>query len=321
MSQSELFDVVVLGSGVAGLAAARRATAAGLSVCVVDKGRRIGGRVSTKRADGFIFNHGAQFLTARDPSFIEDCAAAVEAGALAEWQVAGRDAFCGAPTMRDFPAFLGADLDVRQSFEVTSITRGADAGPALHFTTADGTSVAGRRAVITAPAPQTANLLSEIAPELAASAAAAAYAPCWTAMYGFDETQVPSHAQPYRGDSGPVGWAVWEAHRPAGTGGALTVQAAPDWSAEHLEEEAQSVAEAMLSAYLVITGLAPGEPRYIAAHRWRYARVIRPAPADASMVSQQGDIAIAGDWVKGARVEDAFLSGRSAMDMLLASAT
>ena len=101
----------------------------------------------------------------------------------------------------------------------------------------------------------------------------------------------------------------------------LTVQAAPDWSAEHLEEDAQSVAEAMLSAYLVITGLAPGEPRYIAAHRWRYARVIRPAPADAPMVSQQGDIAIAGDWVKGARVEDAFLSGRSAMDMLLASAT
>ena len=106
-------------------------------------------------------------------------------------------------------------------------------------------------------------------------------------MYGFDETQVPPHAQPYRGDSGPVGWAVWEAHRPTGTGGALTVQAAPDWSAEHLEEDAQSVAEAMLSAYLVIAGLAPGEPRYIAAHRWRYARVIRPAPADASLVSQQ----------------------------------
>ena len=227
MSQSEFFDVVVLGSGVAGLAAARRATAAGLSVCVVDKGRRIGGRVSTKRADGFTFNHGAQFLTARDPAFIEDCAAAIEASALADWHVAGRDAFCGAPTMRDFPAFLGEGIDVRQSFEVSSITRGADAGPAFCFTTADGTSVAGCRAVITAPAPQTAKLLSEIAPELAASAAAAEYAPCWTAMYGFDETQVPSHAQPYRGDSGPVGWAVWEAHRPTGTGGALTVQAAP----------------------------------------------------------------------------------------------
>lgn len=317
MSQTELFDVVVLGSGMAGLAAARRAAASGLSVCVLDKGRRIGGRVSTRRADGFTFNHGAQFLTARDSDFIEDCGAAIDAGKMAQWHVAGRDAFCGAPTMRDFPAFLGENLTVRQGFEVTQISQDETIDHAVTFTTADGDSISGRRAVITAPAPQTERLLAEAAPELAASAGAARYAPCWTGMYGFEARSVPPHSQPYRADSGPVGWAVWEAHRPSGNGGALTVQAAPDWSEEHLEEDADAVAAAMLSAYLVVAGVAPGKPVYAAAHRWRYARVTRPVPQDSAIINQTHTIAIAGDWCVGARVEDAYLSGRRAMEMLL----
>ena len=59
------YDLAIIGSGIAGLAAARVATAKGLSVKIFDKGRRIGGRAATRRANGFTFTHGAQFLTAR----------------------------------------------------------------------------------------------------------------------------------------------------------------------------------------------------------------------------------------------------------------
>ena len=41
-------DVLIIGSGMAGLAAADAARAASLSTMVVDKGRRIGGRVATR---------------------------------------------------------------------------------------------------------------------------------------------------------------------------------------------------------------------------------------------------------------------------------
>ncbi len=56
-------------------------------------------------------------------------------------------------------------------------------------------------------------------------------------MFGFDADALPEHAAPIHEKSGPVGWGVWEAHRPgaaAQDGAALTVQAAPDWSEEHL---------------------------------------------------------------------------------------
>ena len=87
MNSSTPIDLVILGSGMAGLAAAQLAAAIGLKAAVFDKGRRIGGRVSTRRADGFTFNHGAQFLTARHPDFVNSCEDAVAAGALRPWQV------------------------------------------------------------------------------------------------------------------------------------------------------------------------------------------------------------------------------------------
>lgn len=142
-------------------------------------------------------------------------------------------------------------------------------------------------------------------------------------MFGFDADALPEHAAPIHEKSGPVGWGVWEAHRPgaaAQDGAALTVQAAPDWSEEHLEQDQAPVAEAMLAAWQVASGTALGRPRYMAAHRWRYARVITAADADAPRISASGRIALAGDWLAGARVEDAWLSGRMAIERLAAVA-
>ena len=68
----------------------------------------------------------------------------------------------------------------------------------------------------------------------------------------------------------------------------------------------------------VASGTALGRPRHMAAHRWRYARVITAADADAPRIS--GRIALAGDWLAGARVEDAWLSGRMAIERLAAVA-
>ena len=76
------YDLVIIGSGIAGLAAAQVAAEHGLSVKIFDKGRRIGGRAATRRAGGVTFTHGAQFMTARTDEFRNVCSAAIENGAL-----------------------------------------------------------------------------------------------------------------------------------------------------------------------------------------------------------------------------------------------
>ena len=65
--------ILVIGSGIAGIAASLKLKSYGLETTIIDKGNFIGGRISTHFVDSQInslcFFHGAQFFTARTNSF------------------------------------------------------------------------------------------------------------------------------------------------------------------------------------------------------------------------------------------------------------
>ncbi len=309
------YDLVIVGSGIAGLAAARAAKAQGLRVKIFDKGQRIGGRAGTRRADGFTFTHGAQFLTARSIEFCEICESALAGGALTSWQIDNKATFIGRPTMRDFAAFLGRDLAISQAVEITSIE---PTDNHLHFYCADGMVASSQQAIVTPPAPQTAALLRQIAPALAGAADSAIYAPCWTAMFGFTEPPpLPVTLEPFQFDDGAIALANCEANRPGSDSlnFALTIQASGKWSAQHLEDPHKETGRMLLTKLSHLLGVEMPKPIYEGCHRWRYAKVTKPA-APKRLTSECRRIAIAGDWVTGPRIEAAFLSGLEAFAQL-----
>ena len=58
--------VVVVGAGISGCVCAYRLAEQGHDVVLVEKGRGVGGRMSTRRMAGARIDHGAQFFTVRD---------------------------------------------------------------------------------------------------------------------------------------------------------------------------------------------------------------------------------------------------------------
>ncbi len=62
-----LWDVVIIGAGIAGLAARQRLQAQGLRVLTLEKSRGLGGRASTRRAQGFFFDLGLQYFQLSRP--------------------------------------------------------------------------------------------------------------------------------------------------------------------------------------------------------------------------------------------------------------
>src|SRR5262245_25016568 len=56
------YDVIVIGGGIAGLAAALRLKDRGLKAVVLESDRRVGGRMTTDRREGFVIDRGVTLL-------------------------------------------------------------------------------------------------------------------------------------------------------------------------------------------------------------------------------------------------------------------
>ena len=326
-------EIVIIGSGLAGLAAGQLLQEAGHDALILDKGRRVGGRMATRRAEGFLFNHGAQFVTARSAAFSAVCAHAAQAGHLAKWPLDGRaDAFSGTPAMRGLPEFMTEGLAIRQQVEVQDITRVKPRlethDGSLKLQLADETVITCRHLIVTCPAPQTGRLLRKVAPKLSACTKAVTYAPCWTVMVGFP-TPIDLPRTITQTPAGPISWATYEPVRPrASQTAAVTLQATADFSKTQLEALPADICEHLLAAFAEQQNIPLPSPSYLAAHRWRYAKVEQACPPDElfHITDTDSSIFVAGDWHpaqgddglfgKGTRAEDAFLSGQRAAKQL-----
>ena len=313
-AKQDCHDVIIIGSGLSGVTAARYLTSKGKNCLILDKGRRIGGRCSTKRKDGMTFNHGAQFFTAKHEEFIEVVGTALQHNAISEWDFGHHNkAFIGAPTMRDFIAYLAKELDVRQEVKITSLHKDGDL---YQLCDEQGERYFAHHVIVTIPAPQAADLLKDTHPELADTARTASYDPCWTVMLGLDEA-CDVMPKPLR-DKGDVGWAAYEPARIAGGiyQPAITIQATPEASRKMLDWQAEEVIEALSQSLFEAVG-RPLPIRLSLAHRWLYARVAVSADNNLPFISDDGKIVLAGDYFGTARLETAYLSGQRAALCLL----
>ncbi|WP_157109509.1 FAD-dependent oxidoreductase [Cobetia marina] len=110
---------------------------------------------------------------------------------------------------------------------------------------------------------------------------------------------------------------------PSGSRETLSLLATAGWSQTHLEDSPEDICAALWQAFTALPEIqALGEDWSedkvsLTAHRWRYAHPTRCAPQamPASPMSQHG-LSLAGDALKGPRVEDAWLSGREAAERL-----
>ena len=315
----QIQPIAIIGAGLAGLACARRLHAAGFKVELFDKASRVGGRMASRRLslpDGttLLLDHGAQHFTARAAQFRALCATALAADVIVPWsgelrdeRVVGQAAaapqarYRGQPDMNALPRWLAQGLSVQCNATVRGLRRDAG-GWTLAF--AERPAVGGYAAVVLAlPAEQTATILAEVAPTLAAEARGAHTTPCWAALFGFGRA---------------ARWPAWQALRPpqghalawlarSRDGRGLIAHATPAWSRAHLEAPAATVQAALLAA---VDDVAPGlgAPDVATVHRWRYALVEQSAasPYGFDPVLALGTC---GDWRLGPRVEFAWASG------------
>lgn len=311
--------VAIIGAGLAGLTAARQLLAAGNDVVVVEKSRGVGGRTSSRRgANGLRFDHGAPQLqhgTAplRGLAATADATLTLPAGRTLHITV-------GVPTMNAPAKALAEGVEVCTQQRVVAIS-GSDQAWRLEFDAAHPGADPHQAprgpfdaVLITAPAPQAADLLRTAAPRLAAEAAGVQFDACWSVMSSWSEPLADGAVTAVAND-GPIEHATLQSALPGrGTGTQWVVQATPSWSAAQLEAPEAEAAAALLAALSQALGNNLPPPDHLAAHRWRYARPATPLTAP---FLRNGTLLAAGDWCGGADAAAAIASGRAAADALL----
>ena len=165
-------DCLIIGAGMAGLAAAHRLQSQGLAVALLDKGRGVGGRLATRwrERDGgnrAYFDHGAQFFTVRTPLFQSFVDRWRQEGLVREWS----RGFAGATTeshpdghpryvveggMNALARHLASPLPVFTGTQVTAIQGEGAAGWSVHLAT--GETWAAPALLLTPPVPPTPRL-------------------------------------------------------------------------------------------------------------------------------------------------------------------
>jgi predicted NAD/FAD-dependent oxidoreductase len=330
-------DVIVIGAGIAGLSAARRLGEGGLSVCVLEKSRGLGGRAATRRIGASRVDHGAQYFTAREPGFQEQVNVWLAQGALKVWSHGfhrmtaegkleapspGYPRYLPLEGMSGLGRLLAAGLEVAREKEVCRLKRLGDGWEASLRT---GGRVKAPRLIVAIPPAQALRLLADLpmADEdeadaqrrVMAALAEVRIEPCFALMMGFPLSKAP----PWQGlrveGDRTLAWLAHDSSKrenPPET--VLVLHSTANFAKHHLQSDPALVEEAMRKAALRLNGWL-AEPSWSALHRWRYSLVSRPHPAP--FLQLHRTLALCGDWCGGGKVEAAYLSGLAAAEALL----
>ncbi|OZD42860.1 NAD/FAD-dependent oxidoreductase [Rhodococcus sp. 06-1477-1B] len=306
-------DVTVVGGGISGLACARAAQDAGRSVRVLDRGRCVGGRLSSRKIDGRPVDLGASYVVVGEAEDFGHVVAGWEERGLARpWTDAFRviDAEGGqtakpGPMRWAAPAGLRSlALDLAEGLDVVS-ARVVESVRPFHV---DGDAAG--EVVLAMPAPQAARLTSE------ALGGDQQWEPVIAVVLRWDERRWDAdlHGAFADGDA-DVSFLADDGDRRGDGAPVLVVHTTADRARQHLDDPDAAIAPVLAATRRLLR--IDAEPVATHAHRWTFAR---PADTTGRPFFRSAGLSACGDaWGDSAAVRTAWASGDALGRALAAS--
>ncbi len=295
---------IIIGAGLAGLSAARILTQKGHDVTVLDKGRGVGGRMSTRTIDKAKADHGAQYFSVKSPEFQVFISEMHSENITAEWHLAQREnvRYVGAGGMNTIPKKMATSLNVLVNEKVILIENNT-------VTTESGHVYAFDHLIITIPIPQVIDLFQNSKIDFSEKdknvLATIEYEPCIAVMAVLKKpTDIVSGGIIL--ENQPVAWIADNYQKGITKIPTVTLHASSAYSATRFDDNLQEVAEEMLSS--VKQYVEPENIDSLQTHRWRFSNATKRFPEHFYQIENK-PIFLGGDGFGLGNVEGAFLSG------------
>ena len=315
--------IAIIGAGLSGLVLARRLGDIA-QVTIFEKSRGVGGRMATRYAGDYEFDHGAQFFTARTRAFREFLQPLVNDAVVANWapkfeeldRHGTRDRrdwgeayphYVGVPRMNAVGKYLAEGLDIRTSTRIVGVRQDKSCWSLID---SDERSHDGFEwLLLTAPAPQTAKLASA-SPGLPAFCETREMRACFALMLGFaSPLELPWQAAVVR--DADISWMCVNSSKPGRTASfTMLVHSTNAWADAHIDDDSDAVRAHMLAEASAISGVDLRLANYCDVHRWRFANMEKRGNPTC-YIDDGANLAACGDWFLRGRVEAAFTSANA----------
>lgn len=312
----------IVGAGIAGLAAAR-ILSANFEVTVFEKSRGLGGRLSTRYASPFEFDHGVQSFTAESDSFVELVNDMQVEGIVKTWQGnfvqisnkktsellnAQRERYVGVPRMNAVGKYLARDLSILLNHRVTKLIRGHNF---WQLEINQSTISEKFDWVIFAIPPEQVRPLLPADNPFSESVSSVEMQGCYVLMLGCNAAFVLPSWCGASIQSPCIQWISCNSSKPGrASEPTLVVLSNNQWAEDHIKADLQEVQSQLWTAASQILDLSSYQVDHMSMHHWRYANCIKPLQTSA-VLDRKNYLALCGDWTQGARVEAAYLSGQA----------
>jgi predicted NAD/FAD-dependent oxidoreductase len=313
--------VAIIGAGLSGLVAARELSECS-EVVIFEKSRGFGGRMATRYEQGFEFDHGAQFFTARSSVFKAYLRPLIDAGVVAVWHARFAELdndrvsttrdwddayphYVGTPRMNAIGHYLADGLAIERETTVARLDRAADG---WNLADSEGNALGTFDWVISSmPAAQTA-ALAPVDSTLRSVAEGKQMRSCFALMLGFAQPlSLPWHAALVRGAD--ISWVSVNSSKPGRPEqSTLVVHSTNAYADAHIDEDLVVVREHLLGEASTVVGIDCSTASVRLLQRWRYANADKQEGAP-FFIDPESRLAASGDWFRRGRVEAAFTSG------------
>lgn len=312
--------IAVIGAGFSGLSIAHLLKDYA-DITVFEKARGVSGRMSTRRADPYFFNHGAQYFSVSTKLFQNFLQPLLDQGIIEPWNahhVEFKDKvfvrklnlsdkeprYVGVPTMNQVAKFLANKLHIHINTRIVSLSHHGT----WQLTDEQNQQYSGFDWVIcTAPAPQASELLPESF-KYHTDIKAVKMLGCFAVMLGFEQS-IPIEFETAHVTDSDVSWIAVNGYKTKRSDPfTLLVHSSEEYAEAHIDHDREKVMQHLIAEASGIIGSDVSTAAYQTIHRWRYANNAEKKQQISIYLDRDHKLAACGDWCLGGRVEDAFTS-------------
>jgi len=309
--------IAIIGAGFAGLTIAKLLEHKA-QITIFEKSRGIGGRIATRYADRWEFDHGSPFLTAKTPEFKDFLNPLIHSGIVAKWspkivsenmKEVNLDSqyFVGVPKINSIGKYLARDLDTRLETKIVKLEK---ISSKWKLTDDKFQEYYEYDFVITAtPSLQALEILPSNC-FYAEYITKVEMLPTFAVMLGFDDDVMQSKNWDVMNlQNSKIDKIIANHNKPfREINPSFVVHARRDWSKENIDANKYEVAENIISELENVFNKKIN-PSITQVHRWLYAKAEPHGLAESFFIDKENNLISCGDWCIGGNVEDAFKSG------------